>query len=166
MGWERSLRGLAAGGGLLEEGLRNPNLESARVRGTVRAVVLARWPLCEPSGAAQTRCWSLAPSSGTGLPGGQSLPVLLKISLCHSGAGDAQLPSQVSPDCSVPRGLGLPNIGTSRLLVMRRCEPASSQYFKCCISETVLSFQCNIYHNLMYLFLISSMPIIKKNPQS
>ena len=89
MGWEWSLQGPVAGGGLLEEGLRNTDLESARARGTVRAMVLARWPLCEPPGAAQTRGWSLASSSGAGLSGGQCLPVLLKISLCHSGAGDA-----------------------------------------------------------------------------
>lgn len=49
---------------------------------------------------------------------------------------------------------------------MRHCEPASPQYSKCCVSERVLPFQCNIYQNLMYLFLTSSMPIILKKPQS
>lgn len=49
--------------------MRNPDLESARARGKV----LARWLLREPPGAAQTRCRSMASSSGTDLPWGASL---------------------------------------------------------------------------------------------
>lgn len=68
MGWEWSLRGPVARG-LLEEGVRNPDLESARARGKV----LARWLLREPPGAAQTWCRSMASNSGTDLPWGASL---------------------------------------------------------------------------------------------